>query len=247
MKNYKLRRLNQEGLRRGQDDIAHNIEPQLFTNWINDPDFSSPIEEMDIFLDQEFIFDNKLDLAKYLHEKMGEIPEEYREDEGLWTWICFLYLDKLVKRKNGKPLFMAKPNYILTHKGQRSSLGYRHRIYAWYGLFEKHGEKSKFFLSTDEPTSQGAVIENVASSHWISSQHFDLLYDLYYDQERGRVKVGFDNKPPKVGDNKIEGKYSGQGKMRRLAKVLSQIDTVYILRKMDLNEKHEILGEEFKS
>ena len=40
MKNYKLRRLNQEGLRRGQDDIAHNIEPLLFTNWINDPDFS---------------------------------------------------------------------------------------------------------------------------------------------------------------------------------------------------------------
>ena len=247
MKNYKLRRLNQEGLRRGQDDIAHNIEPQLFTNWINDPDFSKPIEEMDIFLDQDFIFDNKLDLAKYLHEKMGEIPEEYREDEGLWTWICFLYLDKLVKRKNGKPLFMSKPSYILTHKGQRSSLAYRHRVYAWYNLFEKYREKSKFFLSTDEPTAQGAYIENVASSHWISSQHFDLIYDLYYDQELGRVKKGFDNKIPKVEDNKIEGKYAGQGKMRRLAKVLSQIDTVYILRKMDLNERREILGEEFRS
>ncbi len=244
---YPVRILNQDGLMRGSQDIAQEVEPQLFLNWINEPEYSSKAN-IDVSLDSDFNFDNKLELAKYLHSCLGDLSSEHRENPGLWTWICFLYLDKLVKRKNnGTPQYSASPNYILTHKGHSSSLSYRHRIYSWYGLYERYGEKSKFFLSTDEPFSQGAVIENIASRYWLTHQHFDLIYDLYFDENTNRVIVGFDNKEPKYGEKKVDGKYKGAGKMRRLTKVLSQLETVYILKKMDLKKRKDLLGDEFKN
>ena len=241
---YPLRILNKSGIRMGQDEIALKTEPQLFLNWINLPEYSTKAE-FDVSLDKDFSFDNKLELAKYLHQQLGEIPDKYREDPGLWTWICFLYLDKLVERKNGLPNYYAAPNYILTHRGHKSSLAYRHRVYAWYGLYEKHGDEAKFFLSSGEPYQQGAVIENIASRFWINDGHFDLIYDLYFDEEKQRIRKNFDEKPPQISDKKVGGKYKGEGQMRRLIKVLRQLDTVVILKKMNLSQKKEYIGPEF--
>ena len=242
----KVRKFNNDGLLRAAEHITLGDQPYLAYNWLRLDEYTSPVS-IDVEIDLDFEFNDKYELAKYLFGKLGDIPEEDKAESGFWTWLCFLYLDKLVnKKRDGSPDYKALPNYILTWRGPRSHLSYRHRVYEWYRLYENYKEKARFFLSTQEPYAQGATIENISSRNWVVTQHLDLLFDLYYDEENGRVIKGFDNKPPEVGEKKFDGKYRGEGKVRRAIKVLQQLDTVYILRKINLEGRKEILGPEFK-
>ena len=69
--------------------------------------------------------------------------------------------------------------------------------------------------------------------NWALTQHFDLFYDLYFDEELGRAKSGvLIHLPDKKSKKKKNGKYNASGKVRRLLKELKQIDTVYITHKL---------------
>ena len=247
MSKIQARTFNKNGLKKARQFLDNKEEPNLI-NWIFDPEYSSKIENRNLEVDTDFQFSNKYELGKYLVENFGDITEEdLYQDSGFWTWICFLYLEQLVERKrNGAPIYRKHWNYMLTPKGHKSSLAYRHRIFAWYYAFLNYGDKSKLFLSDDEPFAQGDTIEQLLSTNWALTQHFDLFYDLYFDEKTGRAKKGSLNQLPTKDSKKTKGKYAGSGKMRRLLKVLQQIDTVYITHKLSKEDIKEIIGDEFK-
>ena len=248
MSEMSARCFNKQGLKKAVEFLNAKEEPQLAVNWIHDEDYSFKIEDLELKLDTEFKFRDKFELGKYLVESFGDLSKkDIYSEVGFWTWICFLYLDQLVKRKNGNPVYFKYWNYILTPKGQRSSLQYRHRIFAWYYLYLKFNEKSRFFLSTEEPYAQGDTIEQILSTNWALTQHFDLFYDLYFDEELGRAKSGvLIHLPDKKSKKKKNGKYNASGKVRRLLKELKQIDTVYITHKLSDDKLKEVIGDEFK-
>mgnify|MGYP001173503858 CR=1 FL=1 len=241
----KVRKFNSFGLSEIKLLISSN---QLFDAAdLTNPSWTDPCLEEEIDLD--FTFNRKSELGKYLHDTLKASLDTKNEDAGLWTWLCFAYIDKLIKQDNKGKWYLNHPHYLFTSKGHKSKLTYRHMIYSAYLAYDLWGQKSDIFDASSEPHQYGDTREQFLSRNYIY-QHFNLFFSTFYDSTKQGLKSGGavttrKDKNTGVWAKKKDGTYQGRGGLRRWIKVLDQKAKIYRLHGMKEKEIRKLTSPEF--
>lgn len=178
-------------------------------------------------------FDNKLDAAKFLYERLQILPHlQVDQHVGLWSWLSLYYFD-LVCPKNEKGRRLPGQNYrhILDTDFR---LYYRHLLTGPYNTYKLHGEKAPLLLSG--PLYQLNKYYQELSSRqgfFTNKGIIEAANILYFDIEKGHPKRG-----AAVTSNK-------PGTIYRFIDVVQQLDLTYDIYSMSGDEILALLPSEF--
>ncbi len=251
-----LRRLKDSGIEEFLEFINRKRtgeSVQTPSHLINDPEKSEDMY-LDVTIDPEKIFSNRIEFGTYLWYKIrSDWKENLRVEAGLWTWLALVYFDQLCPQKGP-----SKPeHYILTVGKWRSGCArdycYRHSVLTPVRIIKEFKDYAEFFLcgTVDKPTdmtSMGDAIEQVFSNQCVmrNKNIIDTVLNLYQDNLTKRVKAG------SMSDPKIKllksGKWSqvGKGGARRLiTRVIPRLQLTYNVAEIAPDSLLKITGEEF--
>ena len=231
-----LRRLTGEGIDQFRSYLARlraGAPTAAPTELLNGASSSAPIPVVlgSIQIDQ-VSFTTKLEMVKYLAEKLSGIPRHvWRYDIGLWAWLSLFFLDQLAPPKvSGHRKLLADELYIPSPHHQRR---YRNLLLGPFLIYTLQREKARLLLA--KPVHIWSDVEEqllgVQDIVQIPSalEAADLLY---FDAEKGEPKRGITNR--KKG-----------GTIRRLREVLQQLDLTFDIYLMSAPELLRLLPSEF--
>jgi len=256
-----LRKLNESGVDRFLDfcnrkrNEDHSLKPPF--NLIQESETSED-SGLNIEIDTEKKFLNRIELGKYLWEKFkGVWNDSLLQDSGLWSGLALIYFDQFCP-SSGKP--NRSEHYILTAgkwRGSGHNLHYRHCVLAPLRIVKDYSEYEDFFLGGTEKspykdmTNMGEGIEQVASKQRVMRNKNILksVMELYRDPKTGRVKTASMSQPVRKKNEKT-GKWKDQGKggaRRYTALELPRLDLVCSTATMETEKIIELAGEEFSN
>ena len=254
-----LRKLNELGVDRFFDFCIRKKEDQSLKTPLNLIEESETSEDsgLNIEIDTEKIFSNRLELGKYLWEKFKSVwDESLRQDSGLWSGLALIYFDQFCpSNRTNDP-----EHYILTAgkwRGSGFDYHYRHCVLMPLRIVKDYPEYEDFFLCGTENspykdmTNMGEGIEQVASKQKVMRNKNILksVMELYRDPKTGRVKTASMSAPIRKKNEKT-GKWRDQGKggARRYTKLeLNRLDLVYSTASIEYEKIIELAGEEFSN
>jgi hypothetical protein len=209
-------------------------EPPL--SLLTDPDSSKSIQRR---VELENIrFDSRLALARYLDQKLEELPERpdrIANDVQLWSWMSLFYLDQVCpvndtgRRKPGRDYrHVPEPGYPYGH---RHLLVGAYLVYTVYGWGE---ELSKLALYTPLAVESAFHHQIATRQSFITNRGImEALHILYYDDAHNKPKRG-----PIMNMNT-------PGSLYRFINVVQQLDVTYDLYSMSGPEIVSLLPSEF--
>tara|TARA_Y100001970_G_C14134709_1_gene803666 strand:+ start:177 stop:914 length:738 start_codon:yes stop_codon:yes gene_type:complete len=213
---------------------------------LTDPSWTEACLDEEIDLD--FSFSKKSELGAYLYNQLNSSVKLDNEDAGMWTWLCFAYIDRLISQKNTGKWYLDKPHYVFTYKGHKSKLTYRHFIYSSYMAHSYWGDKAEVFNADTEPHQYGDPREQFLSRNYMY-QYFEIFYSTFYDPSKGKIKDGGNVYTEKdkngIWKKKKDGTYRGRGGLRRWIKVFDQKAKIYRLHAMKEKEIKKVMPSEF--
>ena len=139
--------LNEKGIQKFREYLAELREGgsrQIPTELLTDPSYSSKLaDKVEV---EEQLFNDKLEVAKYLYEKLQIFPQsQIDQNVGLWSWLSLYYFNQLCPAgKSGKRLPGQDYRYILDLHYRRY---YRHLLVGPYNIFGLHREGAPLLLS----------------------------------------------------------------------------------------------------
>ena len=234
-----LRRFTDKGLERfraylhelGEESTA---DPPL--TLLTDPDSSKSMQRR---VELENIqFESRLALARYLDQKLEELPErpdQLVNDVQLWSWMSLFYFDQVCpanntgRRKPGRDYrHIPEPGYPYGH---RHLLAGSYLVYTVYGWGE---ELSKLALNTSLSVESSFHHEIATRQSFITNRGImQALHILYYDDVHNKPKRG-----PIMNMN-------SPGSLYRFINVVQQLDVTYDLYSMSGPEIVSLLPSEF--
>ena len=179
------------------------------------------------------LFGSKLEMAKYLDEKLKEFPQsQVDQDVGLWSWLLLYYFDQVCPaNKSGRRIPGQDYRYILELDYRRY---YRHLLAGPYNIFRLHGEGAPLLLS-GPPDRISKYYEELSSRQGFITNKgvIEAANLLYFDSEKKNPKRG-----PAVTTRK-------PGTLIRFIDVVQQLDLTHDLYSMTGDEVLALLPSEF--
>jgi len=257
-KTSKIKALNSFGIEEFHNFIAQRMKGEkdlsIDTVLSNQKNFDETPFKGEIDLDKKF--NDRYDLAIYLHETLKEFDNnrfEYGRENldpngcsvGLWSWFALVYFDQLYDY-DAKTSVSDHVHFIFApHLGQR---WYRHSVFTPFYLFERWGERSRFFIS-GEISKYGQVIESTISRNYLmtSTVAIELMNFLYSDPENSGIVKQFASSQPNNSILKSKKRSNaGYGSIERFAKVWQRLKLTYHVQNLEQNELLDLFGKEFK-
>ncbi len=187
-------------------------------------------------VDENIKFSKKLDLAGYVNETLkssGIFRENILENRNLWTWLAYLWFDRLCEKKEGKLVPRERAKYICSSGYQDY---YRHLIAGPYSIYSLYGEEYSLLFLYNKPHQHSDFIEQIASRQkLISRKNFIVVLHKLYLNRR--------NNTPKRGVQSREQ----PGNLRRFIKVMDQFELTYNIYNMDPDKILNLLPDEFNN
>lgn len=188
-----------------------------------------------ILVDERRVFNSKLDLAEYIKacfDGEGITRESILGENGLWTWLAYIWFDRLAPVNNNGARDIKEDAKYICSSDYRDY--YRHFIAGPYSIYSLHGsEGSRIFLSS--PVHEhNDFIEQFASRQFIISHRniVDAISRLYFDNTRLMPKRGAQSRERK-------------GNIRRFVKVIQQLELTYDIYSLTPEQILDLLPEEF--
>ena len=220
MKLTKLKRFNDEGMKRFSDFIEEtrakekiNDAALLYQNLheisdLLDNDFSCDEE-----IDSEIEFETRLEMAEYLIDSCPSL-ENMLDDYNCWAWLAAFYFVKLRGRRGKKIQTQRKEHFIpdsYNRKTPRLSLDYRHSVRSpyWHAInFKDEKDLLKFLFTGRKFYEMGDPIENVGGNLKIlrSKSIRNTFLKLYQNPKTKTVKSGTFSRIDFNDRNSISGK-----------------------------------------
>jgi hypothetical protein len=229
-----VRALNSTGIEQFRAYLARvrngmAADPPL--SLLQDGNFTSELP-VEIQIDSPKI-PTRFSLGRFLCELLSPLPpDEMDRNAGLWAWMSLLFFDQVcpVSRDGGR-----RPGQDYRHIPE-FNYRYRHRhlLYGPYQVYRRHGPFSILLLS-GPLNSESAVYHEIASRQDLIANKgvIEATLHLYMDRKRGTPKHGCqDPKAP-------------PGSIRRLVRVLQQLDVNYDIYGMSGKDIVDLLPSEF--
>jgi hypothetical protein len=164
-------------------------------------------------IDQDKIFQKRLDIAEYLYEcfeKAGIQRTSIIDSTELWTWLAYVWFNQVTKNRSRVgdiSKYICSSDYTDY---------YRHSIAFAYNIYSLHGKENSKLLLDGKPYIMGDILEQIASREYIISNPslIKAINILYWDADNNAPKKGATNR------NK-------PGNIRRFVKIVNQIDLTY--------------------
>lgn len=160
-------------------------------------------------------FSSKLEFGRYCAGALnGRVPDRtLRTSIGLWVWLTLFYFDQVCPADgNGrrKPLSLEK---YIPSTGHVSTNPDKHLLFFPWKMITLHGEDAAWLLNS-ALREDSKVVRELANSYRrnVSPEFVRLARSLYFDEGRGRLRIGATNR---------------KGNLRRLDRVVSQLDLTY--------------------
>ena len=231
---YALRILNENGLQTFKlylADLREASTGQPPWEILTDSEYSGRLRgELEV---ERRVFKDKLEMAKYLHEKFSTLPASQIESNiGLWSWLSLFYFDQVCPMNNsGKRIPGQDSRHILDPEFRRY---YRHLLYGPYNIYRLHGEWAPLLLYGPLDKTSKYYEELSSRQGFVTNQGvIEAANMLYFDSRLGR---------PKYGPGGITRK---PGTLLRYIDVVQQLDLTYDLYNMQGEEVLSLLPSEF--
>jgi len=205
------------------------------------PDLDNPPYSQEfsprVMVDELHTFQSKMEMAEYLDRtftQSGVRREDVIGKDGLWTWLAYLWFDRLapVNPKTGKRDVKGLERYIYNPGFRRY---YRHYVRTPYEIYSLYKDNSSVRILLYSPVyKHNDFIEQVASRQFIISHPnlIEALFILYFDRASGRPKRGAQSR-------------RRAGNIHRFVKVIQQFELTYDIYSLSAQEIIDLLPEEF--
>lgn len=229
-----MRSLTEEGIEAFDEYLTElrcgsDTPPPWFL--LEDPGMSRSVQGAPDVQRQRFA--TRRDVGRYLNQVLDPIDAGIREQsQGLWTWLALFHFDQICPandrglRKPGKTY-----RYIpSTHRWYY----YRHLLWGPYNIYSLHPGGARCLLFSNADT-HGEFSEQLASrqERIVNPGLIELVDLLYWDDSSEKSKAGATSQ--KLG-----------GSLRRLLKVMDQLELTYDLYAMRAGELMGLLPGEFR-
>ncbi len=220
----KLRRLNDEGIRRFGEylDSLKTPTPFVYPSDVLADDATSE----DVGSTVEIAprnFESRFQAAEYLQERLAESGLlELHRDRGFWTWLALFYHDTLCPvDRHGQRNPGARARHILESTNYQRY--YRHLLAGPWLIYRAHRDDPARALAVlSQPLdTPGDIVEQLASRQELISNRaiMPAATELYIDRSTRAAKRGAGGK--------------SRGSARRLASLCNQLDVTWDLYAMD--------------
>lgn len=182
-------------------------------------------------------FASKLEFGTYAFACFSEkIPERVlRSTPGLWSWLACFYFDQLCPPdSSGRRKILGNEKYISSSTDIRTGMD-KHLLFFPWKLVAIHGDRASWALAGALPTDS-KVLRELSNSYRrnVSPEFLQMARDLYFDETKRVVRRGATS-------------HNRPGNLRRLDRVMSQLDMTYDVFGLPPTELEELLPrQEFK-
>ncbi|MBA7486073.1 hypothetical protein ES703_08314 [subsurface metagenome] len=231
----RLRRLNDEGLRRFADYLNGSASEDAPISLLENPETSDQLSTVAMVADRAF--ENRYDFGAYLNLVLGNFdPAKISGDRNLWSSLALFWFDQICPKKgDGTREVMEEHRYILSGDFRHY---YRHLVRSPWYLVRQHGNNARFLLTpskqNDYPLSvHGEILEQVGGRQQVlaSKPIIAAANRMYLDSSTGRPRKG------------VAGR--GRGSAHRFGLVLRQLALTYDPEMMSESGLIDILPDEF--
>lgn len=181
-------------------------------------------------------FGSKLDFGRYISQVVsdGRVPERVlRTSAALWAWLVLFYIDQACPSDgNGRRKVLSLEKYIASAGHIATGLD-KHLLFFPWKMIALHGDDAAWFLG-GALREDSKVVREFANSYRrnVSRPFVKLAKSMYFDSQKGRVRTGATTYKP--------------GSLRRLDRVVSQLDLTYDVFGMEAdNLAHLLPKQEF--
>lgn len=217
MTSHKLRKLNEEGMRRFAEYIAEGAAGPAPLEFLSDPQTSEPLTKE--VIPGSGLFANRYEFGVYLNDLLKDLdPVVIANDAGIWSALALFWFDRLCPTTaGGSRTAREQYRYILSADYRHY---YRHLVRSPWQLVRDHKIHSQFLLiaprEQQDPLSiHGEILEQFGGRQQVlaSKPIIQAANRMYFDQQKQRPRTG------------VAG--SGRGSARRFGMVLRQLDLTY--------------------
>lgn len=229
-----VRALNEKGIQEFSKfltELREGLTRQTPKELLTDPSYSSKIADKTEVEDR--LFNNKLEMAKYLYEVLQIFPQsQIDQNVGLWSWLSLYYFNQVCPaNKSGRRIPGRECRHILDLDYRRY---YYHLLVGPYNVYRLHGEKVPLLLSSPLYETSRYYLELSARQGFITNRGIiEAANLLYFDSENGK---------PKRGSAVTTRK---PGALIRFIDVVQQLDLTHDLYSMTGDEVLALLPSEF--
>jgi hypothetical protein len=229
-----VRALNEKGFlefSKFLTELREGLIRQTPMELLTDPSYSSKIADKAEVEDR--LFNNKLEMAKYLYEALQIFPQsQIDQNVGLWSWLSLYYFNQVCpSNKSGRRIPGRECRHILDLDYRRY---YYHLLVGPYNVYRLHGEKVPLLLSGPLYETSRYYLELSARQGFITNRGIiEAANLLYFDSENWKPKRG-----PAVTTRK-------PGALIRFIDVVQQLDLTHDLYSMTGEEVLALLPSEF--
>jgi hypothetical protein len=177
----------------------------------------------------------RADAAEYLRDKLEPLNEHWvANDAGVWTWLTLFYFDEVCPLLDGRRSVKNDYSYIFEPKNPRHF--YRHRLFIAWRVITSAPNHNRLFLNVNLPTLDHVTAEVFKRLYLVRIPClFELLDQLYWDDERSRPRVGIvDSDKVNPGDL-----------IHRLPIRIRQLEKTFDLASVSAEQLLKLLGPEF--
>lgn len=213
----RLRKLNDEGVRKFSDWLDAGAPGDAPMNLVENPETSEPM--VDAIVTGTGMFDDRYEFGVYLKSLLSRLDAAaISGDRNLWTTLALVWFDRICPRRgDGTRDVKEHYRYVLSNDYRHY---YRHLIRSPWYLVRQHGENARFLLvapqQKDNPLSvHGEILEQVGGRQQVLASRpiISAACRMYLDPATGRPRKG------------VAG--SSRGSARRFGMVLRQLDLTY--------------------
>lgn len=236
MASNKLRKLNEEGIRRFAEYIADGANGPAPLDLLTDPQTSEPLSKE--VIPGSGMFTNRYEFGVYLNTLLRDLdPAVIANDPGIWSALALFWFDRLCPvAASGDRTTREQYRYILSADYRHY---YRHLVRSPWQLVRDHKVNAQFLLiaprEQQDPLSvHGEILEQFGGRQQIlaSKPIIQAANRMYFDQQKQRPRTG------------VAG--SGRGSARRFGLVLRQLDLTYDPACMSDSSLITVLPDEFE-
>lgn len=177
----------------------------------------------------------KADAANYLASVLKPMSiHEVEENAGLWTWLTLFFFDEVCPERAGRRSVKNDYHYVFEPKNSRHF--YRHLLFISWRVLRVAGEHNRLFLGSSLSTLDKMTTE-VMKRLFLTRIPcmFEVLDRLYWDEDRGKARVGVVSHQVRPGDL-----------MHRFPLRIHQLEKTYDLLSLNADQLIELLGDEFQ-
>ena len=231
---------NDFGLQVFKEFIESKGTKELPNNILTDEDYSDVIS-LDIKLDDLKVFDDRLEMATYLDDTLGEeIFDEYDNEPKFWSWLCCLYIEQIAL--NGK---FSNPEHYVYSPGR---VVYRHSVAMPTKIYRQHGHEISRLLVSRKMNVWGEMAEQIMGRQSITRSQvlISFLTNLYYDKNKDDIKP---SARTKISDKLLRDggrSNSGGGGVRRVVLQLKRLALNYKVDSMSVDNINKLLPAEYE-